>query len=1279
MTVRIIDPTTGEAREVAGEEAEQAFRGGQAQLVPGTRIPLEDEFGKFAGYTEAENAQEVLQNAGLRFASARALAAHEAEQAPIQAFAEGFANEVLVPGLLDLPAQAAGADMAALAARRETMPGKIGQALGFGASMINPLTAGGRVATSAAGKVISHAATGAALDGVTKAASKYADDALLGVVTNDASRAVTAQALGTATVGAGIGALGVLDEAALGNTEASAEMILAGMGAGGFIGAIGGGVAGRLGAGKVKASVGPDGQALAPEEAAAALRAQGVEVSDEGWGKWSARLYAKATAKATGAREEDILKVLSPAGRKIVVEGEKARDEAVRSVSDLVDRLEAHGSQFDLTQARVSETALAGIPKGAGPAALQSVAEGFGDARAVLGDMVKNATNYGMTPEQMTARLRPIGERIAAAEARVSKAAAVAPTPADVPRAGGTVYISTPTLDPAEVLSGKLSSVKGATTDIKKVRTFAEGRYIVAAPKQGTPVRYDNPDQAFEDGMAIMRRVVGESLGVGSKADNQTATKLLNDVDWGPELRKLGPMPKLDGSRYNSPDELADAVLEHWGRKQADAGLRTSEKAAKVKPKTESPDDAFLRSVFESASGDSQYGPGMNRGFISDIVAKSGLPVEQVHKRLAKLQEKGKLVLYASDGPEGDLLPEQLAAGMPGPAGGRPRTFVRLDPAASKALAGKYTPAAGATPAGLPDRQWVADKIRGSAKQWMERFQDESELVTPDGLQLGPGTKILDTQTRRWLTPKEFAKREGVNLPSELEEAAGKGLPVDDAAVREAYRELDQVYRVLAAQERKIKPLIPETEGLSAASRALAHRLQDDTVFGGAAAAHRELTETAERMAAARDKVDSLLRFEGGKVDRARVKAFTKNLDKVQGDAGVDALAEWVRATRSMGEATGKHLRGLEGYDAAAKQIGAEFDAVYKRMSDDVLTLNAQDRLLQVSRDQGVVPGFAVAGALSAVGLGAAVPAAYAATNAILNPGRAARAVASMMTFKEQVAAGIKSRVHNLFNNYGPPVRASAVAATLPKLTQVMMGGSPSERREAYLEHRAELEAMSDPATYMSVVAPQLAEFGQDLPAHAAALAAKGPALAGIVEAYRPAPLSASQPTPSQFYHHASQAAAEKAYRGEPKPRPQDLPADEDIRQYGMVLAIASSPGVVLDWAKSGQLRKSHVQALQAMYPHMYSMMHAQMIGAASDAAERGKRLSPVAARALDLFMNPGPPLPADVARMAQQQLMYEEERKIAEMAGGGPAKGPKKPKSADMAPTSDHHQSFPF
>lgn len=92
-------------------------------------------------------------------------------------------------------------------------------------------------------------------------------------------------------------------------------------------------------------------------------------------------------------------------------------------------------------------------------------------------------------------------------------------------------------LDPAELRTGKLSGVKGGTSDPTLFDDQFDKQYVVEAPHQGSAVVYDDPEALTSKGLSALRRLTMADM----KDDPASASRVLLE-----QLKKQNPKRYAD-------------------------------------------------------------------------------------------------------------------------------------------------------------------------------------------------------------------------------------------------------------------------------------------------------------------------------------------------------------------------------------------------------------------------------------------------------------------------------------------------------------------------------------------------------------------------------------------------------------------------------------------------------------------------------------------------------------------------------------------------------------
>src|ERR1700761_503531 len=424
-TLQVIDPTTGEVKQLAANEAQAAFVQGKVRLPNGQAVPMVHADGTVADFP-AEKAQAALDTGKWNFADHRQVATADAKNQPIRAFAESTLAGLSF-GASDAIARASGADTDAMAARRETGAGTAGTVTSLGLGLLGPGLLGKLGAGAAKTALEAALAPTLALDTAAAGIEATAAKTLTNTISSTAARSAVAAGLGRAAEGAAYGMGGALSEEALGNERYNAEHLLAGAGVGAILGGAAGSAFGGI-RGKLldKAATG----AMTEEAFAAGARASGIDVSDAGAKKWWPRLREAVGAgvqragELGGYRAEDVAAVNTPRARKLLMDldgsleaGSRDLRDALQGVADnqAASKQAVYGGMRTATLERV-------LPKGNGHAILSGVSDDLQALRGKYAGIVHDWADLGFrSPEAAESVVRPYVKQVDDLEASLSK------------------------------------------------------------------------------------------------------------------------------------------------------------------------------------------------------------------------------------------------------------------------------------------------------------------------------------------------------------------------------------------------------------------------------------------------------------------------------------------------------------------------------------------------------------------------------------------------------------------------------------------------------------------------------------------------------------------------------------------------------------------------------------------------------------------------------------------------------------------------------------------
>jgi hypothetical protein len=460
--VWVVDPTDGKPKQVPAEEAQTGFTGGKLQLPVDSEVHMSADDGTTMIFP-ASKASLALSH-GWRFSTAQDVLRDKAQNQQGQAFLEGGLSELTLGGS-DAIAQQLGVE--GLRERRDTTGGSIGHAVGLGAGLFGPGLIEAAAKAGAKGVALHAAETAlapirgmqAAGDAVEAAAGK----ALASSIENETVRRAVASGLGRGVEGAAFGAGGSLSEEALGNPDANAQQLLAGVGSGALLGfGVGGALgAGIRGLGDAKATrayrAGREAQAgsvgarrYTPEEFQAALEtANGEPFSEEAAKGIKGKVYDwyRQAASVAGGNPADIDLVNSKLGQQIQRQGKIELENSGRAMADVMDRMADVQAQSGKLGYGGAKQELLGklMPRGSEGEVVASAGRALEGVRGVLDDIERDAAHMGLGEGGGKAVVGRFRDAINESEARLMKKAGVASeyterrmVPVETPTATGT-------------------------------------------------------------------------------------------------------------------------------------------------------------------------------------------------------------------------------------------------------------------------------------------------------------------------------------------------------------------------------------------------------------------------------------------------------------------------------------------------------------------------------------------------------------------------------------------------------------------------------------------------------------------------------------------------------------------------------------------------------------------------------------------------------------------------------------------------------------------------
>jgi len=422
--VTVIDRQTGETRQADAPSITDDFLSGKIGLQPGSTVPV--TWDNQIVDIPAERLYDALTQGGGKIAGKTEVLQDEAERSPLRAAAEGSLRSLSF-GLSDIVAREAGADPEALAARAATGAAGAGEGAGMLGQLLYGAVGAGIEGTSIGARALQAAMKPTMLvDDLGKLAASRAESALTGIGLKAGASKAIGMGVGGAVEGAVVGGMQGMSEAALGNPDANAEVLLAAAAEGAKGGALFGGGAGLL-LGAAAHKLEKFGKSRPVQESAEeldeVLRRSGVDTSaaNTSFGDKVARWLGKLTGN-----EEDVAKLNNRTGQAILAEGEVAVQQSVKHMTDTLDEVRSVAKELDdFSTASRAKLVRDEIPDSAGNAAAAKAADVFTSLRQELDQLDLDSEMLGLGEnggKQLGSKLRAAVDD---AEDRIFKAAGV--------------------------------------------------------------------------------------------------------------------------------------------------------------------------------------------------------------------------------------------------------------------------------------------------------------------------------------------------------------------------------------------------------------------------------------------------------------------------------------------------------------------------------------------------------------------------------------------------------------------------------------------------------------------------------------------------------------------------------------------------------------------------------------------------------------------------------------------------------------------------------------
>lgn len=495
----------------------------------------------------------------------------------------------------------------------------------------------------------------------------------------------------------------------------------------------------------------------------------------------------------------------------------------------------------------------------------------------------------------------------------------------------------------------------------------------------------------------------------------------------------------------------------------------------------------------------------------------------------------------------------------------------------------------------------------------------------------------LPSQPTRKLTLRDLAEK--YHLPPKAGQAAFEGL--------------DAARQVMGRVGKHA-----EVAELAAAQRsALTERLRDSGVWGDLAKFQTDLDTATRARSDAWAKLQKQMRFLGpDQVDPKAVHSYARGLERMKGDAVVDALNQWHEANQLHAELTDAHYRGAKLAKTATK-LGGEFEAARKDLSERAAIFNAIDRMEKVratDRGRGVgdtakyTGGALLGSALGIHGIGA-IAAVSGASTLAFDPARIARLRTQLPGHTERVAGFLNGLAKAAGD--GRKAVVPEWGPALAHTTRAMLSASTASARNDAVDARLkELDALAQPEVATSHATTVLGDLADAAPNHAIAAQLASQQAVTLLQARMP-----------KARNQAAVALGDRP-----------LYDAGDAARFARLDSAIQNPGAALaDAVRIGHLTSETRQALETVYPKLWAQFQSSV------ALEAGKPSSKARAAFLR-DVTQGPDTTAESAN--RWQTVHDA---VSEQGGPGQAAQPSSPgggsklppKSAGIASNADKLQ----
>lgn len=523
--------------------------------------------------------------------------------------------------------------------------------------------------------------------------------------------------------------------------------------------------------------------------------------------------------------------------------------------------------------------------------------------------------------------------------------------------------------------------------------------------------------------------------------------------------------------------------------------------------------------------------------------------------------------------------------------------------------------------------------------------------------------------------PVSMSREETTTRKRSLQELADSGHPLPEGLAKKAFENLEEVKRRIAmpanlagkgeisdVAQRELNTRFKDAWGV------LKTHLEDNAVWGKMGDVQKEMNSAFAARQQAFDVIEKAFKIDrNGQVDPGAVHGFVSKIDKMRGDAVIEALDNWHGAQKQYADAIDKHFAG--DFGGKSRAAAAKYQAARKELEEGAMTFNALERVIK--RRYQNYGGSGLGGGLIGAGLGVvAGPLGVAGGLAgnqllqgVLDPGRRALNQAALSNAMDKMTPYIDGKVEALMRGKEAVAKAGRAAVgpfgqrQVSRATiEMLQGKTPEERRKAYDDRLAELQHLDDPGQFSEHVGQQLLGLQDTMPKHAQAMTRQAATALQYLRALQP------QPTPGT----TGAGGPLDALYAKPSPHARD------IQKYGEIDKAVQDPLSVLEDAqKKGYVFKHQVDALQAVYPQI---MQAIRQAIAAHAGTSDKPPSVAQSRVLSQLLGQPAVQPAQLKRF---QAVHQQQ--APKPPPPTPPSSAKTARSTQQMTTSDRLETYPL